>query len=380
MLGLLNIFFPAKDQSFEHFPKYIPPKSTPYYIIDQSIVLQKILSIKNSFNKNSLPFLIAFSFKTNYDFAKSKFLTKNHILAETVSEYEYKIALKLGFNSSNIILNGPNKTNILSVLKTKSIIHLDNFNEIDQLPSSGITAQIGIRLNFNSTNSRFGFKVDNGDALKAINILKDKNIKLDSLHIHLGSDIYDPELYKQAAIKTTNFIIRHKLTPKTIDFGGGYSAHGAIPYGLKHANTPDISEYINVIINPLKQLSYKPTIIVEPGRYLIDDATVFVTKIINKTIKNNTQIITVDSTINMLPSLWYRPATIRLFDYNLCPTNTPKIKTIVYGSSCQEHDIMYQGINNNSNIGDLIIFYAVGAYNQSMCPDFIYQKPNSYFV
>jgi len=380
MIGLLKKLFQVKDQNMDYFPKNIPLKSTPYFITDKSIIRQKLLSINNSFCQYSLSFNIAFSFKTNYDFAKSDFLHKNKILAETVSENEFKLALKSGFDSSNIIINGPNKTNLLSIIKTKSIIHLDNFSEIDKLPSKGITARIGIRLNFSSINSRFGFNVDNGDALKAINILKKKNIKLDSLHIHLGSDIYEPSIYRQAAIKTTRFIIDNNLKPKTIDFGGGYPAHGQTPYGRKFTNSLDISKYIKAIVIPLKLLPYKTTIIIEPGRYLIDDATVFVTKIINKTIKNNTQIITVDATINMIPSLWYRPPIIKFVDHNFHTLKTSKIKTIIYGSSCQEHDIMYQGFNNNVIIGNFVVFYAVGAYNQSMSPDFIFKKPKTIFI
>lgn len=377
---LANFFHTDRQKINDCFPKTIPSKPTPYFVTDESVVAQRLLLIKNSFQKHSFLYNVAFSFKTNYDFARSNFLHKNNIFAETVSENEYQLAIKLGFKSSRIIINGPNKANLPSVLKSKSIVHLDNFSELDKLPDMGISARIGIRLNTNSTRSRFGFDIDNGDALKAINFLHKKNIPLNSLHIHLGSDIYDPNLYKRAAVKVVHFILANKLRPAIIDFGGGYPAHGQFPYKGKLVNTPDISEYIDAFITPLKKLPHKPTIIVEPGRFLIDDATLFVTKVINKIIKNNTQIITIDATINMLPSLWYRPPTIKFTNHNLQPLKTPKVKTIVYGSSCQEHDLMYQGHNFHVDVGDFIIFYAVGAYNQSQSSDFIFPKPKTFFI
>lgn len=379
-MSILANLFQANNQENDYFPKTIPLKSTPYFVTDESVVSQRLSSIKESFQKHHFAFNVAFSFKTNYDFAKSDFLRRNHLFAETVSENEYRLAAKLGFKSSQIIINGPNKSNLQSILKSKSIIHLDNFSELDKLPNTGITAKIGIRLNTNSTHSRFGFDIDNEDALKAINFLHKKNIPLNSLHIHLGSDIYDPNLYKRAAVKVVRFILANKLRPTIIDFGGGYPAHGQFPYKGKLVNTPKISEYINAFITPLKKLPHKPTIIIEPGRFLIDDATLFVAKVINKTIKNKTQIITIDATINMLPSLWYRPPTIKLFTHHLQPLKTSKIKTVIYGSSCQEHDLMYQGYNLHVNNGDLVVFYAVGAYNQSQASDFIFPKPKTFFI
>ena len=57
-------------------------------------------------------------------------------------------------------------------------------------------------------------------------------------------------------------------------------------------------------------------------------------------------------------------------------TTTP---TIVYGASCQEIDILYQGNFPKVSPNDLIIFCCCGAYNQNMTPDFIFRKPETYF-
>ena len=372
---MFNIFN-QKQVNYSLFPEPYPAKATPCYQVHASIVKNKLDYLRQTLSEKNIKSIIAVSFKTNYEFATSRFPHQNEMYAETVSEHEYKMAQKSKFVNKNIIINGPFKGNLSQY--TSSIIHLDNFAEIKSVRNT--KSVIGIRLNTNIVNSRFGFNIENGEAAKALLLLSSKNISIKSLHIHIGSDISDPILYQKTALKIAQFVKQNKLNLEYIDFGGGFPAHGATPYGRKNQPFRDISEYINAISTFFDNINYRPILILEPGRYLIDDAVCFITQVISKKLDQKCELLTVDSTINMLPSLWYRPATINVFDNHFKIKSTTSINVKIFGCSCQEHDVLYQGKLPTVEIGDYIVFYAVGAYNQSMAPEFIFSKPATYFI
>jgi diaminopimelate decarboxylase len=365
-------------------PSPVPVDHTPIFVLDQKTFVSRLTELQDALKRFSFSSKIAYSFKTNYDLPKIGLVKKYHLLAETVSTHEYTLAKKLKFTDNSIIINGPNKGNLAPLLQKNLLIHLDNFAELDELTSLAskikISASIGLRLRTSVVKSRFGFDIDNGEAHKALDILNSLNIPLSSIHIHLGSDVFYPQLYQQSAVAIGQFLSGNFLTPSTIDFGGGFPAHGATPYGQKPQKISSIYSYVKAISYLFDQLNYSPTLVLEPGRYLIDDAITLYSKIVNISSNSDSQILTLDTTINMLPSLWYRPATISIFNSDFTIKKGSLTPTTIFGSSCQEHDLLYHGKLPICQIGDIITFQAVGAYNQSMAPDFIFPAPQTILV
>ncbi len=373
----------TNKQKLDYFPK-IPNRTlfgheTPLFCTDINIIKNRYQELEKSLNLNwAQKHLIAFSFKTNYEVINE--IKKNmDISAEIVSAMEYQMAKDFNFPNSKIIYNGPNKTNITKVIKQKNIlVNIDNQSELDKIikNKNQIKCKIGLRLNTSLKKSRFGFNIENGQATKIIGQLQANQIKINGLHIHLG--FYSlPSVYKQISQKIIELIKENNLELEYIDFGGGFPSHGLKPYGFKKYTIPSIDEYINQICFPLKAFfknqTNLPTIIVEPGRFLVDDSTIFITSTIHSQIVNNCQIVIVDATNQMLSSVWFRPQIIK----SLTNQKSEIINTIVYGSSCQEDDILYQGKLPKVSQKNLIIFYCVGAYNQNMTSNFIFRQPKS---
>ena len=369
---------------FDNFPKInkkdFEGKRTPFFLIDQSIINDRYELIKKNLSKNwGDKNIIAYSFKTNYEIAKEFRKQKIETYAEVVSKMEYQKAKTVGYVDSQIIYNGPNKENLLEVLECPGIINLDNFTELETIieHKKKIKSKIGLRLNSELKLSRFGFNMENGEAELAIKKIKKAGIKINGLQIHLGF-FTPPKIYKLISKKIINFIQNNDLDLEYIDFGGGFPSHGDKPYGYKKLPYHPIGDYISQICKPLNNFyrnKNKPFLILEPGRFLADDSTVLVSKILNvKTVKNNQKIIS-DATNNMLSSVWFRPQIIKIFNTK----SRKKILTTIFGSSCQEDDILYQGKLPMVKVDDLVIFYCVGAYNQNMNGDFIFQKTGYFF-
>lgn len=368
---------------FSNIPfKKLASNQTPFFYTDVNLIKKRYQELERSLNSNwPQKHVIAFSFKTNYELIH-QIQKEINISAEVVSAAEYNIAKELKFSNKKIIYNGPNKANMLKVIKQKDIsVNLDNQSELNQIikNKNQIKCQIGIRLNSDLKKSRFGFNIENGDAQNTINQLKKNQIKINGLHIHLG--FYSPPiLYQRISQKITKLIQENNLKVNYIDFGGGFPSHGLKPYGFKKYTIPPINEYISQICSPLnifykKNINDRPTLIVEPGRFLVDDSTAFITKIIHSQVINNQQTIIVDATNQMLSSVWFRPQIIDCHQNK----NDLKINTTIFGSSCQEDDILYCGNLPHLKNDDLVYFYCVGAYNQNMSNSFIFLKPKSFF-
>jgi diaminopimelate decarboxylase len=381
-------FFPDIAHNQASLKDIISTQKSPFFITDISIINRNISLFQNYFANHNIPYQLAYSFKTNYDIAQSPIIKNNNLLAEVVSESEFDLAQNLGFKNEKIVYNGPNKNNFDVVVSLPIHLHLDNHSELSRLlsfPTNKIKAKIGIRVNTSTHPNRFGFNLENGEALKAIKKLKNAGIKLHSIHIHLGSNIYQPQIYEIVSQKVVDFLQmiqkKYGININCLDFGGGYPAHGLLPFNSFRIKTPAIDSYLDAITGPLlNRLKTIPEIMLEPGRFLTDDSTVLITQVINSNQSQMNQKIIVDSTINMLPSAWYRPLIVKVYNPNLSP-KIAKIKTTqIFGSSCQENDLLFSGNLPQIKSGDFIAIFCVGAYNQSMCPDFIFKKPPTFFL
>lgn len=383
---------PRIDRKKNEILEIIDEAGTPLFIADKKILTDKIKTLETSLKKWG-NYKIAYSLKTNYEIPKLNILKKHGVLMEVVSGREYQIAKKFGCKGEQIIFNGPYKRDaeLSYALKSGSLINIDNFNELTRVikiveKGKSQKHNVGMRVNANLPyidKSRFGFSIENNEAKLAISMLSSaKNINLVNFHIHIGTDIDRVISYKEAARNICKFIEKnvfdHVNTIKSLDFGGGYPASGLAPFGKKNWNPQPISAYIDAIINEVNQVfkgKNKPTIVIEPGRFLVDDAVFFITKIVNFNTAGDKQLLTTDAAITMLPLVYYRPQIVKLFNHKLIEKTMHKSQTLVYGATCKEDDILYKRPLPKAKTNDYIVFYVVGAYNQSMASDFIYKKP-----
>src|SRR3989344_1538663 len=186
-----------------------------------------------------------------------------------------------------------------------------------------------------------------------------------------------------------------------LDFGGGFLVPGARSRRRIIWDVPEINEYIKRITNVLnkKFTNGKPCLIVEPGRYLVDEAGTFITTVLNtkfaesfqdknkihnllanillKTKKNSLtiQIVTIDSSKTSILKSLSDGKHIKLLPKkdNLENKNYP---TYIVGNSCIPSDYLTREIElPRLNKGDKILFSNAGAYSISRSEQFIHQRP-----
>ena len=210
---------------------------TPFYCYSFSQLKNNFYNFKNTF-KDINP-LICFSVKSNANLSVLKELKKLGSGADVVSLGELLKAKKAGISSNKIVFSGIGKTEneIKFAIKNKILlINVESENEAELVnrisKKLSIRTSIGIRLNPNISGKTHK-KISTGEKNEKFGLLykdfiilckkikKMKNLKLDAISVHIGSQIIDIKPFKKVLNVIKNLLGELKIEFKFIDLGGG---------------------------------------------------------------------------------------------------------------------------------------------------------------
>lgn len=337
----------------------------------------------------------AWSYKTNYLKAVCSVFHSEDSWAEVVSDFEYRKAKNLGIPGEKIIFNGPEKSKdaLLMAIKDKAKIHIDHFDElydiIELTDTNNLKANVAIRVNMDvgvyPKWDRFGFNYENGEAWQALKrIVAAKNLNLIGLHTHIGTYMMTADAYKIAASKLVDLAKGLKrefdINLDYIDMGGGFASHNTLhgQYLPAEEVVPSLEQYADAISAGLFEISAKieelPTLILETGRALIDNAGFLISKVIaNKRLSNGKRAVIIDAGVNLLfTSFWYK--------HNIHPAQDSGVHTedvSIFGPLCMNIDCIRDSVvMANLKKNDLLVIDHVGAYDMTQWMQFITMRPN----
>ena len=358
---------------------------TPLYCYSFNQLKQNIINFKRSFQSFSP--IICFSIKSNSNVNLLREIGKLGLGADVVSMGELMLAVKAGIKPKKIVFSGVGKTsNEISYAIDRKILlinaeSISEIKEIDRIAKSKKRkVKIGIRLNPNtdantlnqiSTGKRDDkFGVNKKSFMKIIEYCKNsKNLELECLSVHIGSQILDYRPYEKMLRVINNIIKKINFKFKYIDLGGGMG----IPYN-KNSKKLNYTKYNSIIKKFLKK--NKSKIIFEPGRSIIGNAGTLISKIIY--IKNNEKkcFIILDAGMNDL----MRPALYGANHRILPSIKNSKISKKIYefvGPICESTDkfstlTKFQELKEK----DIIAICDTGAYGMSLSSNYnIRPKP-----
>ena len=394
VVGPIVEHYPNVEQHRSTLLKILARTGTPIFLGERENLLERYQALSESLAAHWGQHLVGYSFKTNYLVAKSDIFRPCGAWAEVVSGREYRLARELGFPGTSIIFNGPHKTDddLHTAMVDGALINANDHDELDRMIELSSTAKspfdIGLRLSSTLPklgHSRFGFSLENGEATAAVERVDcAPGLNLAALHTHLYGDTDEASVYGLAASRLGEFAKQHiadyQQRLKFIDLGGGFPAHGPQPKSRQTWNPQSIDVYIRTIADALRPFfstaSRQPTLIVEPGRYLTCDGIVLVTRVIHVKEREGRQSVNCDGSISMIPLTHYCPQVIGVYTDQLQQRSEATTSTIIYGSTCRENDILYQGEFPATQPGDYLVHFAAGAYNSSLSPDFIFASPS----
>jgi len=352
---------------------------TPFYCYSLGQLQENYQTLKDSF-KNINP-LICFSIKSNSNIKLLNELKKMGSGADVVSIGELLKAKKAGIKSKKIVFSGVGKTEeeiLMAVRKKVLLINTESENEVNLInkiaKKTSRKVDIGIRLNPNvagKTHKKIStggkqekFGLTQYDFLNLCKkVKKMRNLNLAGISVHIGSQITSVDPFKKVLSVINKIIKKTKINFKFIDLGGGMG----ISYS-KNEKPMNLKKYAKLINKFLKNKDSK--IIFEPGRFIIGNAAILITKIIYIKKSSGKIFIVLDAGMNNL----MRPALYDAYHQIIPLKKTNKLlkgNIKFVGPICESSDKFstekkFQKIKE----GDYVGLANVGAYGMALSSNY----------
>jgi diaminopimelate decarboxylase len=368
---------------------------TPLYVFDEALIRRRCREYIEAFRASGMKFQVAYASKAFCVRAMCRIVEEEGLSLDVVSDGELYTALQAGFPPQRIHFHGNNKTPQEIEMALEAGIGcfvVDNFDELHLLNAlageRGVKARVLFRVtpgveahthDYISTgqeDSKFGFDLQNGSALRALQEAKElPHLELLGLHSHIGSQIFEVEGFRMAAERVAIFSAHVRdelgLTFPVINLGGGFG----IRYVDEHTPLP-AGDYIRAITDAVKMQFNAhryplPEIWIEPGRSIVGDAgTTLYTVGTMKDIPGVRKYVAVDGgmTDNPRPALY--EAKYEAMLANRAREACEETVSIA-GKCCESGDMLIWDLQlPQVQVGDLLAVSCTGAYNYSMASNY----------
>ena len=352
---------------------------TPYYVYDFDHITVQYTQLKESFRARKS--LIAYAVKANSNLSVLKHLATLGAGADCVSIGEIKRALKVGIPPYKIIFSGVGKNDeeIKEALTLDILmINVESDAELNRVETIAKklnkVARISIRVNPNidpkthpyiSTGlheNKFGVDIDTAKRMY-IQCKNSESLEPNGIHCHIGSQLTQLQPIKDA-VKIVADLVRNlkaiKIDLSFMDVGGGLG----IVY--KDEVLIDTYEYTQSILDVLFGLDL--TVICEPGRFIVGNSGVFVTKVLYEKVNGNKRFVIVDGAMNDL----IRPALYNAYHrIEVLNDNKEFSDCNLVGPVCESGDFFAKNIELPKTAhNDLVAIYSAGAYGFTMASNY----------
>ena len=353
---------------------------TPLYVYSYSTLFRHFMAYKNAFD--GYPHIICFAVKSNPNIAIIRLFAKKGGGADIVSGGELHVALKAGVPSCKIVYAGVGKTEdeIRFALKTKILMfNVESENElreIDRVAGKMKTkAPIALRINpdidpgthpyitTGMKKHKFGIPID--VALEYYNFAsKLKNVVVVGVHKHIGSQITKVSPFVDALKRILLLIDElnaQGVSLQYLDVGGGLG----ISYRDEEPPVPE--DLARNLIPLLKNRNL--TLIMEPGRSIVGNAGILVTKTLYLKKGMEKEFIIVDAGMNDL----IRPSLYDAYHHILPVVRTKRDKVLcdVVGPICESGDFLARERElEKLRQGEYLAVMSAGAYGFSMSSNY----------
>ncbi len=372
-----NLFFDGVSVK-ELAEKY----DTPLYVISEKRIRDNYNRIYDALVRNYKYVRIYYAAKANSNLTVLKILQSQGAYLDTVSPGEVFMGLISGYSQDRIMFTGTSVRNDeLKMLTDANVtVNVDSQSELDRLLKIAVPQILSVRVNPEvgaghhshcitaGPDSKFGLWEE--ETIQAYAIAKRARVERFGIHMHIGSGILDVEPYVLAVDKLLSIAKRvHDevgLEFEFIDIGGGFG----VPYKPEDQEF-DLAEFASKVVAPFKGkvAEYglgKPFLCVEPGRYLVCDASILLTTVNTVKVTPSKKFVGVDAGFNTLvrPTMYgsYHPILVA----NKLGATNKEICDVV-GPICESGDALAKDRELPVvEEGDLLAVLNVGAYGFSM--------------
>ncbi|MBO5064746.1 MAG: diaminopimelate decarboxylase [Clostridia bacterium] len=388
-----NILYFGGRNTVELAEKY----GTPVYVMDEQTIRKNCrkytVAMKKHFGENARAFYAskACCFKKIYNIMQSE-----GMCVDVVSPGEIYTAKSAGFDMSKVCFHSNSKNDFdinFAMDNGVGCFAVDNFEELEAINSfagergfkqkiifrvtPGIDTHTYEAVNTGKVDSKFGFPIETGAAMEITKkALRMGNIDLAGFHCHVGSQLFDSDVFVRSAKIMLEFIAQVKeetgYEARELDLGGGYGVRYTEndPEIDIEDNIKQVSEYVKALCAELN--INEPDISMEPGRSIVADAGITLYKVGNvKRIEGYKNYVAIDGGMGDNPRYALYESEYTVIAADKANESCGFLCDLV-GRFCESGDIIQPQIKLPESVarGDIIAVLTTGAYNYSMASNY----------
>ena len=354
---------------------------TPTYVYSANAVREQFARLSAALD--GVPFRIHYSLKANSNLALLRLLRSLGSAADVVSGGELYRAQRAGFAGTDIIFGGVGKTEREIAAGLDAGVLLLNVESEDELRivdrlarERGIIAPVAIRVNPEITvetphsyirtgekGHKFGIPYDEvRDVARVASGLP--NVALRGLDMHVGSQLSRLDAYRHGIDRVVELLAQLRADGAHgiayLDIGGGL----AVTYDAEEPT--DLDRYAEIVVPAVKQTGLQ--LIVEPGRFMVGNAGVMITRVLYRKRSGGKELLIVDAGMTDLlrPShynAYHRMEAVESVD--------GRARVDVVGPVCESGDFLALDREiEDLRAGDLLAVHSAGAYGYVMASNY----------
>jgi diaminopimelate decarboxylase len=355
---------------------------TPLYVVSESQIRENYKRLCNALARNYAKVRVYYAAKANSNLSVLKILETEGAYLDAVSPGEIYMALTTGFPPDHILFTGTSVRNDELKLLTDShvTVNIDSLSQLDRLLKITLPNVLSVRVNPEigaghhehcitaGKNTKFGLWENN--ALKAYKTAKKAGVKRFGIHMHVGSGVLDVEPFLLALDKLLSVAKKAHdqigVNFEFVDMGGGLG----VPYKPEEKEL-DMARFSKEVLSLFKRkiAEYglgEPFFCVEPGRYLVCDASILLAAVNTVKVTPFKKFVGVDAGFNTL----VRPTMYGSYHQVLVANKLDGSENETYdvvGPVCESGDVLAKDRRlPKVQEGDLLAVLNAGAYGYSM--------------
>jgi diaminopimelate decarboxylase len=364
---------------------------TPLYVYDQALLAQSLRSLRDTLPPT---FEVCYSVKANPNQAVLRYFVTNGCGLEIASRGELVQALDAGCPPEKILFAGPGKTQAeidAAVEAGIGELHIESLTEARRVADAARrfnrTVAVAVRVNPSASiqggGMRMGakpapFGIDEDQLEAALDQLQSEPaLDVAGIHLYLGTQILDAQVllaqYREFLAIARRAAASLKRPLRSIDFGGGWG----IPY-FAHETRLDLQAVRIGLVELAQELDAdaalrEARLIVEPGRFLMAEAGIYVTQVVDVKRSRDKTFVVVDGGMHQhLAASGNLGQTIKR-NFPVAVLNRLDAAVAepvdVVGPLCTPLDILARGVPLPAVVpGDLIGVLQSGAYGRTASP------------
>jgi diaminopimelate decarboxylase len=350
---------------------------TPVFVYDEQHLRSRCRAAVGAFG----PDRVIYATKAFLCTAMARLAHEEGLLLDVATGGEMHVALHAGVPADRLVFHGNNKsTEELRRALSVGVRHVvvDSFDELDRLDAlhaAGLPApRVQIRVTpgvhahthdyiaTGQDDSKFGFNLANGDALRAVErAAASSSVRLVGLHCHIGSNVFLAQSFARAAEVMAQFAAPLGLPELTL--GGGLG----VAYTADE-EAPTIGTWGDVLLDACRALDLDAEVFVEPGRAIVASAAVTLYTVGTvKDIPGVRTYVSVDGGMSDNPRPVLYGSGYEAFLPRAVDAERPRRVRIV-GKHCESGDVLVHdaAVPDELVVGDVLATPVTGAYGHSM--------------